>query len=445
MSNSKNTKRALLGSVLSILLSFAMLVGTTFAWFADSASSSVNTIQAGTLQLELQMKDAAGNWVDAEGKSLAWQKAEGAPTDEQVLWEPGCSYNLPELRVANKGSLALRYKIIINGIDGVEGLASVIKWTFKVNNNVENLATYIGNLGAGTEENPAVHSLSISAEMLPDAGNEYMGKSLENIGITVIATQDTVEYDSTTNEYDKDSEYPVVSPNELQTAMQSGGSVVLGQDIAVQPTNGDEPGDQVAWTTVTEDTVFDLNGKTLSIDPAALTDELTDTPVFFYVQSGATLTINGDETGTIDAEVGYNSSDNKPRKAYCLSVRGGNVVINGGNYLGAFSAIQITQGSLTINGGFFDYAETWKAADSSASAFYAERYLLWCAHANQLANGNARVSITGGTFVNFNPSNVKGISGITEPISFVAEGYRVESDTKENNEIWYTVVPDVQP
>lgn len=53
--NAKTTKRALFSSVLAIVLCLAMLIGTTFAWFTDTASTGVNKIQAGNLALKYTM------------------------------------------------------------------------------------------------------------------------------------------------------------------------------------------------------------------------------------------------------------------------------------------------------------------------------------------------------------------------------------------------------
>ena len=68
MTNRKSTKRALLGSVMAMVLCLAMLIGATFAWFTDTASTGVNKIQAGNLDVVLEMKDASGNWVPAEAR-----------------------------------------------------------------------------------------------------------------------------------------------------------------------------------------------------------------------------------------------------------------------------------------------------------------------------------------------------------------------------------------
>ena len=78
MTNRKSTKRALLGSVMAMVLCLAMLIGATFAWFTDTASTGVNKIQAGNLDVALEMKDASGNWVSAEGKTLDFVKAADA-------------------------------------------------------------------------------------------------------------------------------------------------------------------------------------------------------------------------------------------------------------------------------------------------------------------------------------------------------------------------------
>ena len=119
MTNRKSTKRALLGSVMAMVLCLAMLVGATFAWFTDTASTGVNKIQAGNLDIEIQ---------DENGKpvtNLSWVKAEGAE-GEQVLWEPGCTYELTPFQIVNKGNLALKYKIVVTGLEGDSGLLKVI-------------------------------------------------------------------------------------------------------------------------------------------------------------------------------------------------------------------------------------------------------------------------------------------------------------------------------
>ena len=204
MTNRKSTRRALLGSVMAMVLCLAMLVGATFAWFTDTASTGVNKIQAGKLDVALEMKDAAGQWVPAEGKTLDFVKAAAG---EQILWEPGCTYTLPELRVVNNGNLALKYKVAITGINGSAKLNEAIEWT-------------IGDVAMGAEQHLAAgesNAFTIKGHMKESAGNEYMNESIDGIAITVVATQDTVESDSFDKDYDAGAEYPVVAVANVNT------------------------------------------------------------------------------------------------------------------------------------------------------------------------------------------------------------------------------------
>ena len=212
MTNRKSTKRALLGSIMAMVLCLAMLVGATFAWFTDTASTGVNKIQAGKLDVALEMKDASGSWVSAEGKTLDFVKAADAK-DEAILWEPGCTYTLPELRVVNNGNLALKYMIKITGIKGDAKLNEAIEWT-------------IGDVAMGAEQHLAAgesNAFTIKGHMKESAGNDYMNKSIDGIAITVVATQNTVESDSFGKTYDKDAEYPitVTTGDELQSIVNN--------------------------------------------------------------------------------------------------------------------------------------------------------------------------------------------------------------------------------
>ena len=206
MTNRKSTKRALLGSVMAMVLCMAMLVGATFAWFTDTASTGVNKIQAGNLDVVLEMQNADGKWVSAEGKTLDFVKAADAK-GEATLWEPGCTYELPALRIRNNGNLALKYKVIITGINGSAKLNEAIEWT-------------IGDVAMGAEQHLAAgesSAFTIKGHMWESAGNEYMNESIDGIAITVVATQDTVESDSFDKDYDADAEYPVVAVGDVNT------------------------------------------------------------------------------------------------------------------------------------------------------------------------------------------------------------------------------------
>lgn len=189
MTKTKSTKRALLLSALSLLMCVSMLIGSTFAWFTDSVTSAGNTIQSGTLQVDL---------VDAQGNSLEGKVLEFVDQDDNDLWEPGCTYQLQEVYVKNAGKLALKYEIAINGITGDAKLLEAIEWIVTVDGVETKLANLKGNLAAGETSKAIV----LSGHMKEEAGNEYQGLTVDGISVSVFATQDTVEYDSFDNQYD---------------------------------------------------------------------------------------------------------------------------------------------------------------------------------------------------------------------------------------------------
>ena len=206
MNNRKATKRALLTSVMALVMCVVMLVGTTFAWFTDTASTNVNKIEAGKLKVLLVDKD--GN--NLKGKTLEW-KAKDNREQSKIFWEPGCEYELQDVYVKNDGNLALKYKIEITGIKGSDKLNEVITWTI----NDANLSAD-HHLGAGETST----ALTIKGHMDENAGNEYKNLTIENIAITVVATQDTVEYDSNGKDYDAKATYPmVVSQSTLNSTL----------------------------------------------------------------------------------------------------------------------------------------------------------------------------------------------------------------------------------
>ena len=231
--NQKATKRALLTSVMALVMCVVMLVGTTFAWFTDTASTAVNKIQAGNLDIELQMKNNDGKWVDAENQTLNFLQKQGEKQvpSEDILWEPGCTYELPELRIVNKGNLALKYKISISGAKDATPendkndlkLLDVIDWTYSVIGAGGDAPAELGterHLAAKTGEADVFDTLTIKGQMQTSAGNDYQGMAIEGIAITVVATQDTVEYDSFGKDYDENATYPVVvSQSQLNTTL----------------------------------------------------------------------------------------------------------------------------------------------------------------------------------------------------------------------------------
>ena len=201
MNSHKQTKRALLTSVMALALCVVMLVGTTFAWFTDTATTNVNKIEAG--KLDVDIVDENGNSLD--GRTLSFRDANDS-TD--ILWEPGATFNLDSFKIVNKGDLALKYEVVISGFKGDAKLLKAIDFTIDGNE----LANWNGILlpegkspSAANEVVGATGLITISGTMKKEANNDYQGLSLDGISITVYATQYTYEYDSTGNQYDADA------------------------------------------------------------------------------------------------------------------------------------------------------------------------------------------------------------------------------------------------
>ena len=213
------TKRSLLASVLALVMCVTMLVGTTFAWFTDSASTAVNKIESGTLHVDIVDKD--GNSLD--GKTLSFKNVNG---DTNILWEPGATFNLDSFRIVNTGKLALKYKVIINGVNGNAKLLEAIDFFVKIGDaekvalaDWEGILLPDGEAATDTMDAGTTSAITISGTMKKEAGNEYQGLSIDGIGITVVATQYTYENDSNGNTYDQNAPIVNVTPENAQSVL----------------------------------------------------------------------------------------------------------------------------------------------------------------------------------------------------------------------------------
>ena len=204
MTSSKSTKRALISSALAILMCAAMLIGTTFAWFTDTASTGVNKIVSGNLKVDIIRAES-----DSHIEMLNFTKAAmtDAEAGAEILWEPGCRYLTEGFRIANKGNLALTWKAQVNkgttaANEGNFNLLDVIDFYLVTSKDANDMGTaldeFSGNLTAGAKSDVYY----IKGVMKTTAGNDYQGLTLNGITITVYATQDTVESDSFNNTYD---------------------------------------------------------------------------------------------------------------------------------------------------------------------------------------------------------------------------------------------------
>ena len=413
MTSSKSTKRALISSTLAILMCVAMLIGTTFAWFTDTASTGVNKIVSGKLDVVLEM-NIGGEWVDANGKTLPFLVAGEIPAEgTEILWEPGCTYRVPELRIRNNGNLSLQAYVYVSGFkasgESDVDLRDVIDWKMS---SFDGMLTH-PDKDISVIVNPGQSlKFDLEAHMKEEAGNEYQGLSVEGISITVVAKQHTYEKDSIDDQYDKDATYPVASAAEMKEALANGGIVSVNKDIKTDNI-GDNEADRII---ISKPTTLNLDAKIISPD-----DMGNNNTNFCALIVDADTTINAGKNGGIDT--GRNGG-------YALNVRkGANLTITGGSYYGGGTAVQVQEGTLTITGGHF--------AVEAFDEPYGYNFLLNCID-SAYKNGTAKIIVKGGTFVNFDPSNNTAEGAGT---NFVADGYKVVSASQTNGEVWYTVVP----
>ncbi|MBR4086281.1 MAG: SipW-dependent-type signal peptide-containing protein, partial [Clostridia bacterium] len=221
MTKTKSTKRALLVSALALLLCVAMLIGSTYAWFTDSVTSAGNIIKSGTLDVTME-------WADGKESpdSAVWADASKGAIFNNDKWEPGYT-EVRHIKIANKGTLALKYQVKIAANGKVSDLAEVIDVYFvdpavqvadrtelngvaPIGTLAEVLAAMPGNTSGELLENEA-DTVTLALKMRESAGNEYQDKSIgTDFSVQLVATQATVESDSFDDQYDVDAEYPLV-------------------------------------------------------------------------------------------------------------------------------------------------------------------------------------------------------------------------------------------
>ena len=251
MTKTRSTKRALLISALALVMCISMLIGSTFAWFTDSVTSGNNKIVAGNLDVVLEYKtDWSDDWTTVDENTKIFK--------EGALYEPGYT-EVVYLRVSNAGSLALKYNLMVNVTSEKES-TNVYGDKFKLSDYLQigtymqdeyssgyNYADILMPYMFGTREaalakvstpaadvtpltklsaaNSIVRSnspvlageqtaqvMAIVLTMPETVGNEANHKSGVaapelNLGISLVATQYTDEYDSFGNQYDKDADY----------------------------------------------------------------------------------------------------------------------------------------------------------------------------------------------------------------------------------------------
>lgn len=188
----------------------------------------------------------------------------------------------------------------------------------------------------------------------------------------------------------------------LQEAVAVGGEVKLLKDVDISET-----------VIVTKAVKLDLNGKTIS-NTNDLWEKRADDWSLLSVRAGGDLTITGN--GTLKA---------KENDCYAVDVQdGATLTIENGTFVGNIHAVYVYQGELTVKGGAYSIQQ--KYPDTAK----ADEFVLNC-YDKHRTEGTAKITVTGGTFVKFNPANCAAEGAGT---NFVAAGYaakKLEDDKYE--------------
>ena len=497
MTNLKTTKRALLSSAVALLVCFAMLLGTTFAWFTDSVTSSGNIIQSGTLDVSLEHANEALTDVN----DSKWADASTGAIFNYDKWEPGYTV-VKYVKVENEGTLDLKFvlNIVPNSDEAaIYDLADVIEVYMVSGASAVNRAAlttdsaaYVGTLTSLIEDadgaargvlyaddadkaGKVYEIYTIALKMSESAGNEYQDLSVGGgFAVQLLATQLASESDSFNNQYDVESDYvaEVKTADELATALRAGGLVKLANDISVTESLNIPAGVVVN---------LDLNGKTitgtkgrdadnnrihvivnngiLTIKDGTVKSAGNDGGSAICNNAGATLTIE-DVTlyGAPQSDPVYEAGVSKPFPSYAVN-NYGNAVVNGATIKSYHGAIATGDNGVTVindadidvglgqSTGITSYA-IYSYGNAQVTVndgkFALTKQEVYVNGGNTfLEYGNNPIIINGGNYINTSFSTgagreyvIKGGTFDKDPSAYVANGYVAT----KNADGTYTVV-----
>ena len=446
--NQKATKRALLTSVMALVMCVVMLVGTTFAWFTDTASTAVNKIVAGNLDVDI----VGENGASLDKQTLKFIQAAGnneyAPVDD-VLWEPGATFFTQGFKIANKGNLALKYKVVVSGTTGDAKLLEAIKFdvvTAKTTGadvvvSFDEEANLLPNATAPadvtTDAGTTTNYYYLRGHMKEEVGNEYKNLTLDGISITVYATQYTYEKDSFDELYDanagKDTAYYTLAEFNALTEIPEGiknvhialgavslkdGSVVIGNDNLRDKYGRGTLNGEITYTDKAGINLI-IDGGTIKDGPAV--DHAADNKIAFKIPDKSTVTFKNVK---IEGFFGLTSAGEDNPYGTPMHGKVASVTFDGCT----FDALWLQDGQfytsqITIKNSTFNKHEN--------SVYFSNTNPLWFKNIGQ--NGGTNVSIDNCVFNTNRPVKVveQEVSGQT--VSITNCTFNMQSDTSNKN------------
>lgn len=410
----KNAKRSvIITAILAIIMCASLVAGATFALFTSSSSVNIAITSA---NVEVTADVAV---------TKTWHENNGA--EAEGLYDTG------KAEVTKENS---QVKLTLSNFVPTDGVKLAVKLTNKSTVKIKYRVMLLADRTAGTE---LLDELNVDMNGMEFRGytlaTEYVeleaGASIDDIPVTIVFPKEaTGGKNITCNLVIKveAQQGNAVATNDVDVP---DGCVLVKETkdganwysvvSAAALNDGIEETVDFASTLVVSEGNMTINATNKTIENTNdLWDSKPNAWSLVSAQGGAALTVKGN--GTFKA---------KENDCFAVDVQDGSkLVIEDGTFIGNVHAVYVYEGTAYIKGGFYSVQQ--KYSDASK----ADEFVLNCYDDNR-KNGTAKIIVTGGTFVNFNPANCQAEGANT---NFVADGYTVVSTKQANGDVWYTVV-----
>lgn len=424
----KNAKRSvIITAILAIIMCASLVAGATFALFTSSSSVNI-AITSANVEVNADVK-VTKTWHEDNNveKAGLYDTGKAEVTYENNQAKLTLSNFVPTdgvklaVSLKNESTVKIKYRVLLLA-DRTVGTELLDELDI-VMNGMEfrgyTLATEYVELEAGA----SINDIPVTI-VFPKEATE--GKNTTcNLAIKVDAQQGNAVADNT---FDVAEGHTIISETaedgsvwysevdnktlfaEINNGAKLAGDVTLTEDVDPAKTIIAADGSNVE---------INANGKNVA-NTVDIWNEGTGAWSLVSAQGGAALTVKGN--GTFKA---------KENDCFAVDVQDGSeLVIEDGTFIGNVHAVYVLEGTAYIKGGFYSVQQ--KYTDASK----ADEFVLNCYDDNR-KNGTAKIIVTGGTFVNFNPADCQAEGAHT---NFVKEGYKVLATKQMNGDVWYTVV-----
>ena len=408
----KNAKRSvIITAILAIIMCASLVAGATFALFTSSSSVNI-AVTSGNVEVTASVVDIQKSYVDENNETVNGKLFSGDATFDEGAHTVTLSNVLPKdtvefkVRVVNGSNVAIKYRMVMSLVED-NGLFSSLDITL---NGKKFYGYTSGTKYALLEAEQQIADIPVVIS-LPE------GATCNNTACKLTYKVEAVQGNASVEDFPEVPENTLaVNTTEdvrvLEKAI-SGENAVLDKDVVITKA----PDTVESRLSIKEPTTLNLNAMIKTPDHMG-----NNSNNFCALIVDADTTVNANANGGIDT--GKNGG-------YGINVRkGAKLTINGGNYYGGGTAVQVQEGELTINGGIF--------AVEAFGEPYGYNFLLNCVDA-AYKNGTAKIIVKGGVFVNFNPADNKAEG---EHTNFVADGYTVVSrEDEDSGDTLYIVLP----